>query len=81
MRPLFYAFLTLSLACSAWADVVRIAVVSDPPSKDLAALVTTELFSNPSVALLERDELAKIGDVAAKGSGHLSRVGGERFRI
>lgn len=42
----------------------RVAVVSDAANKDLAALITTELSSNPSVTLIERDDLAKIGDEA-----------------
>src|ERR1700733_14893172 len=42
----------------------RVAVVSDAPSRDLAALVTTELSSGATVTLLERDALSKIGDEA-----------------
>jgi hypothetical protein len=43
-------------------SAARIAVVSDASEKDLASLVTTELSSGPSVTLIERDDLAKIGD-------------------
>jgi curli biogenesis system outer membrane secretion channel CsgG len=49
---------------AATRPAVRIAVVSDASEKDLAALVTTELSSSPSVTLLERDDLARIGDEA-----------------
>ncbi len=41
---------------------VRVAVISDAEDKDLAALVTTELSSNPDIILVERDDLAKVGD-------------------
>jgi hypothetical protein len=54
------------MAATAWAIAdpapERIAVVSDADTKDLAALVTTELSSNSDISLLERDDLAKVGD-------------------
>ena len=40
---------------------LRIAVVCDAASNDLAPLVTAELSSNPSVMLVERNDIAKIG--------------------
>lgn len=63
-RALLTIFLTLALATQAHAQAPRIAIVSDPASQDLAALVTAEISSNPSVSLVERDDLAKIGDEA-----------------
>jgi len=50
------------LALMADPSPVRVAVISDADNHDLAALVTTELSSNPAIALVERDALAKIGD-------------------
>jgi hypothetical protein len=44
------------------AGTVRVAVIADAEDKDLAALVTTELSADPAIALVERDDLAKIGD-------------------
>src|ERR1700677_1922497 len=55
--------LFLSIAAAAPAGP-RMAIVSDAASRDLAALVTTELSSGTTVTLLERDALAKIGDEA-----------------
>jgi hypothetical protein len=40
----------------------RLAIVSDAGDGNLAALVTTELSATSGVVLLERDDLAKIGD-------------------
>jgi hypothetical protein len=40
----------------------RLAVISTADTADLAALVTTELSSNPDISLVERDDLAKVGD-------------------
>src|SRR5882762_376819 len=40
----------------------RIAVVSTADTTDLAALLTTELSSNPDITLAERDDLAKVGN-------------------
>ena len=45
-------------------DSSRLAVISTADTADLAALVTTELSSNPDISLLERDDLSKIGDEA-----------------
>jgi hypothetical protein len=41
---------------------VRVAVISDADDRDLAALITTELSTDPEISLIERDDLAKIGD-------------------
>jgi hypothetical protein len=49
---------------SAEPSAVHIAVVSDADDKDLAALVISELSGNLEFNLLERDDLAKIGDEA-----------------
>jgi hypothetical protein len=49
---------------AASTPAVRIAVVSDGEEKDLASLVMAELSSSPTVTLVERDDLAKIGDEA-----------------
>ena len=40
----------------------RVAVVSTADTADLAALVMTELSSNAEINLVERDDLAKVGD-------------------
>jgi hypothetical protein len=40
----------------------RVAVISTADTADLAALVITELSGNPEISLVERDDLAKIGD-------------------
>jgi hypothetical protein len=63
-RALLWFLLALALVTRAYAQAPRIAIVSDAASQDLAALVTTEISSNPSVSLVERDDLAKIGDEA-----------------
>jgi hypothetical protein len=52
------------LVTLAMAAPARIAIISDAGSKDLSTLVTTELSSNDGVVLVERDDLAKIGDEA-----------------
>jgi hypothetical protein len=61
-----FSYVLIWLTSLAWAATdaapYRIALVSDAGDKDLAALVTTELASNPEIMLLERDDLAKIGD-------------------
>ncbi len=41
---------------------IRVAVISDEASRNLAALVTAELSSNHEIHVLERDDLAKAGD-------------------
>ena len=40
----------------------RIAVIGDADSANLASLVTTELSNHPAIHLLEREELARLGD-------------------
>jgi hypothetical protein len=64
MRFLLGTLLWMQLAIGALANPApaRIAVISDADNKDLAALITTELSSNQQVTLVERDDLAKIGD-------------------
>jgi hypothetical protein len=44
------------------ANPPRVAVISDPENANLAALVTVELSANPAVSLVERNELARVGD-------------------
>jgi hypothetical protein len=56
--------LSISFALADGSAAPRVAVVSDPNSKDLAALIVTELSSSTAVSLVERDDLAKIGDEA-----------------
>ena len=60
--------ISLSLAVRALAadplPAPRVAVIGDAHSKDLVALLTVELSSSPAVALLERDDLQKVGDEA-----------------
>jgi hypothetical protein len=63
-RALFTTVLASGLVISASAQPPRVAIVSDAGSKDLAVLETTELSSNPALTLVERDDLAKIGDEA-----------------
>jgi hypothetical protein len=46
------------------ADSLKVAVISDADGQNLAALVATELSSRPDIVLVERDELAKVGDEA-----------------
>jgi hypothetical protein len=66
MPRLICVFLLILLvtgsAGTAWGNPVRIAVVSDDNDRDLAALVSTELSGRPDIELLERDDLAKVGD-------------------
>jgi hypothetical protein len=63
MRLLLAVFAwTLAVPLARADDATRLAVIGDADDKDLAALVTTELSSNPAISLIERDELAKIGD-------------------
>jgi len=66
MRLFVPALIWMTLLLPAMADPapVRVAVISDVDNRDLAALVTTELSSNPEISLVERDDLAKIGDEA-----------------
>jgi hypothetical protein len=59
---LVLCFGALAEALSAPAAPVRLAVVSSADAADLAALVTTELAAKPGLVLLERDDLAAIGD-------------------
>jgi hypothetical protein len=41
---------------------LRLAVIGDADGKDFASLLTSELSSYPDISLIERDDLAKIGD-------------------
>lgn len=64
---IFALWLSLAICAQAAESSLsppRLAILSDADSKDFAALVTTELSSNPSLALVERDDMAKIGDEA-----------------
>lgn len=63
-RLLVLVFGLMGSVSAASTPAVRIAVVSDGKEKDLASLVMAELSSSPTVTLLERDDLAKIGDEA-----------------
>jgi hypothetical protein len=51
-------------AVIASADSTRIAVVSSPEEKDFVAILTAELSANGNIAIVERDDLAKVGDEA-----------------
>ena len=66
MRTALCSFLWMILAIAAMADLapVSIAVIDTPQTADLGALVTTELSTNSAVHLVERSDLAKIGDEA-----------------
>jgi curli biogenesis system outer membrane secretion channel CsgG len=64
-RPyLILILLAAGFAGISRADSPKVAVISDTDEKDLAALITTELSSTPNLQLVERDDLAKIGDEA-----------------
>src|ERR1019366_7457385 len=58
--------LLIWIALMTWAVAgpasVRVAIISDADNQNLAALVTTELSSRPDISLVERDDLAKVGD-------------------
>jgi hypothetical protein len=56
------AVLVLTATISRGDPAARLAIVSDDGERDLAALVATELSTRPDLALLERDDLAKVGD-------------------
>lgn len=64
MRVFLSALIWIALLTAVMADPAsaRIAIVSDAASQDLAALVTSELSSGPNINLVERDDLAKVGD-------------------
>jgi hypothetical protein len=65
MRPLFIRLGLALFTVMGWChaqEPARIAVVSDEADANLAALVTTELSSRKDMTLLERDDLAKLGD-------------------
>jgi hypothetical protein len=62
MRITLCTLIWMALVTGSMAATVRMAVVSDAGSQNLAALVTTELSGNPDINLVERDDLAKIGD-------------------
>jgi hypothetical protein len=59
-----FLFLALTALISRGDPPARLAIVSDDGERDLAALVATELSSHPDLVLLERDDLAKVGDEA-----------------
>jgi regulator of extracellular matrix RemA (YlzA/DUF370 family) len=52
----------LMLSAPAEPSPARVAVISDADNQNLAALVTTELSGRPDISLVERDDLAKVGD-------------------
>ncbi|HEY0257298.1 MAG TPA: hypothetical protein VGC39_07640, partial [Candidatus Methylacidiphilales bacterium] len=64
MRIALCSLIWMMLVACALADPasVRVALISDADGQDLAALVTTELSNRPTINLLERDDLAKVGD-------------------
>jgi hypothetical protein len=64
LRLLVFVLGLMGSVSAASTPAVRIAVVSDGEEKDLASLVMAELSSSPTVTLVERDDLAKIGDEA-----------------
>jgi hypothetical protein len=62
----FLASILLTTASlRAEAPALRIAVIGDADEEDLAALITSELSSNQDISLVERDDLAKVGDELA----------------
>ncbi len=63
-RTAFTGLIWIGSIAAALADQapVRVAVISDADNQNLAALVTTELSSSPDISLVERDDLAKVGD-------------------
>jgi hypothetical protein len=64
MRATLTGLIWIVLMTLMIADPVRVAIISDSGSRNLSELVTTELSSNVAISLLERDDLAKIGDEA-----------------
>ncbi len=64
MRIAFTVLIWIGLRIAAMADPasMRLAVISDTGDEDLAALVTTDLSDNPDISLVERDDLAKVGN-------------------
>ncbi len=64
MRTTLTGLIWMALTTWMIADPVRVAIISDSGSKDLSELVTAELSSNSTILLVERDDLAKIGDEA-----------------
>ncbi len=54
--------MTAGLRAQTPATPSRIAVIGTSETTDVAALVTTELSTNPNISLVERDDLAKVGD-------------------
>ena len=59
------AFAGMPLPAPAEGASCRVAVIAAAGADDLAALVTAGLSSAPGIALVERDDLAKIGDEQA----------------
>ena len=64
MRATLTGLIWIALISLMIADPVRVAIISDSGSRNLSELVTTELSSNTDISLVERDDLAKIGDEA-----------------
>jgi hypothetical protein len=64
MRSTLTGLIWMALTSMLMADPARVAIISDSENRNLATLVTTELSSNTAVSLLERDDLAKIGEEA-----------------
>jgi len=66
MRRIGIIALVMLLGAVAFAQdsvpAPRIAVITDANSGDLASIIVADLSSNPAVALVERDDMAKIGD-------------------
>jgi len=66
MRRIGIIALVMSLGAVAFAQdsvpAPRVAVIADANSGDLASIIVADLSSNPAVTLVERDDLAKIGD-------------------
>ena len=68
--------LLIWIALMTWAVAgpasVRVAIISDADNQNLAALVTTELSSRPDISLVERDDLAKVGDELARAMSEVA---------
>ena len=65
MRALLIAIVWIVLPAWAFAEEpsgVRLAVISDGDNQALAALLMTELSGSPGISLVERDDLAKVGN-------------------
>jgi hypothetical protein len=64
MRTALCALIWMALILSASAEPspARVAVISDADNQNLASLITTELSDNQGIRLVERNDLAKVGD-------------------